>query len=53
MLCFSFLKTENKTACECVGEEYVKYIKKWFTEEEAVAMYYANPDSKYSLLLKT
>ena len=45
--CFSFLKTENKAVCECVGEEYVKYIKQGFSEEEAVTMYDTNPNSKY------
>jgi hypothetical protein len=48
--CFSFLKTENKAVCECVGEEYVKYIKQGFSEEEAIAIYDANPNSKYSYI---
>lgn len=48
--CFSFLKTENKAVCDCVGEEYVKYIKQGFSEEEAIAMYDANPNSKYSYI---
>jgi len=50
--CFSFLKTENKAVCECVGEEYVKYIKLGFSEEEAIEMYDANPNSEYSYLTK-
>jgi len=50
--CFSFLKTENKAVCECVGEEYVKYIKLGFSEEEAIAMYDANPNSEYSYITK-
>lgn len=50
--CFSFLKTENKAVCDCVGEEFVKYIKLGFTEEEAIAMYDANPNSKYSYITK-
>ncbi|RAR74246.1 hypothetical protein [Flavobacterium aciduliphilum] len=50
--CFSFLKTENKAVCECVGEELVKYIKKGFSEEEAVVMYDANPNSQYSYITK-
>lgn len=50
--CFSFLKTENKAVCECVGEELVKYIKQGFSEEEAVAMYDANPNSEYSYITK-
>lgn len=48
--CFSFLKTENKAVCDCVGEEYVKYIKQGFSEEEAIAIYDANPNSKYSYI---
>lgn len=48
--CFSFLKTENKAVCDCVGEEYVKYIKQGFSEEETIAMYDANPNSKYSYI---
>lgn len=51
--CFSFLKTENKAVCDCVGEEYVKYIKQGFSEEEAIEMYDANPESKYSYITKT
>jgi hypothetical protein len=50
--CFSFLKTENKAVCECVGEELVKYIKQGFSEEEAVAMYDANLNSEYSYITK-
>lgn len=50
--CFSFLKTENKAVCDCVGEEYMKYIKQGFSEEEAIAMYDANPNSKYSYITK-
>lgn len=48
--CFSFLKTDNKAVCDCVGEEYVKYIKQGFSEEEAIEMYEANPNSKYSYI---
>jgi hypothetical protein len=51
--CFSFLKTENKAVCDCVGEEYVKYIKQGFSEKEAIEMYDANPDSEYSYITKT
>ena len=51
--CFSFLKTENKAVCDCVGEEYVKYIKQGFSEEDAIEMYDANPDSEYSYITKT
>ena len=50
--CFSFLKTENKAVCECVGDEYLKYMKAGFSEEEAIAMYDANPNSKYRHLTK-
>ena len=50
--CFSFLKTENKAVHECVGEEYLKYMKAGFSEEDAIAMYDANPDSKYRHLTK-
>lgn len=50
--CFSFLKTENKAVCDCVGEEYVKYIKLGFTEEEAIEMYDLNPNSEYSYITK-
>ena len=50
--CFSFLKTENKAVCDCVGEEYVNYIKQGFSEEEAIAMYDANPNSEYSYITK-
>ena len=50
--CFSFLKTENKAVCDCVGEEYVKYIKQGFSEEEAIEMYDANSDSEYSYITK-
>lgn len=50
--CFSFLKTENKAVCECVGEEYLKYIKAGFSEDDAIAMYDANPDSKYRHLTR-
>jgi hypothetical protein len=48
--CFTFLKTENKSVCECVGEEYLKYMKAGFSEEEAILMYKFNPDSKYKHL---
>ena len=50
--CFSFLKTENRTVCECVGDEYVKYIKLGFSQEEAIAMYDANPNSEYNYITK-
>lgn len=50
--CFSFLKTENRAVCECVGDEYVKYIKEGFSEEEAIEMYDANPNSEYRHLTK-
>jgi hypothetical protein len=50
--CFSFLKTENKAVCDCVGEEYVKYIKLGFSEEDAIAMYDCNPNSEYSYITK-
>jgi hypothetical protein len=50
--CFSFLKTENKAVCEFVGEEYVKYIKLGFSEEEAISTYDANPISKYNYITR-
>jgi hypothetical protein len=50
--CFSFLKTENKAVHECVGEEYLKYMKAGFSEEDAIAMYDANPNSEYSYITK-
>jgi hypothetical protein len=50
--CFSFLKMENKAVCECVGEDYVKYIKEGFSEEEAIAIYDANPNSKYGYITR-
>lgn len=50
--CFSFLKMENKHVCDCVGEEYVKFIKQGFSEEEAIAMYDANPDSEYGYITR-
>ena len=50
--CFTFLKTENRAVCECVGEEYLKYMKAGFSEEEAIEMYDANPNSKYRHLTK-
>jgi hypothetical protein len=50
--CFSFLKTENKAVCDCAGEEYVKYIKLGFSEEEAIEMYDANPNSEYNYITK-
>lgn len=52
MFCLTFLKTENKAVCECVGDEYLKYMKAGFSEEEAIAMYDANPNSKYRHLTK-
>jgi hypothetical protein len=50
--CFSFLKTENKAVCDCVGEEYVKYIKLGLSEEEAIATYDTNPNSEYNYITK-
>lgn len=50
--CFSFLKTENKAVCDCVGEEYLKYIKAGFSEDDAIAMYNDNPNSEYSYITK-
>ena len=50
--CFSFLKTENKAVCDCVGAEYLKYMKAGFSEEDAIAMYDANPNSEYSYITK-
>jgi hypothetical protein len=50
--CFSFLKTENKAVCDCVGEEYLKYIKAGFLEDDAIAMYNDNPNSEYSYITK-
>ena len=50
--CFSFLKTEYKAVCECVGEEYLKYIKAGFSEDDAIAMYDDNPNSEYSYIKK-
>jgi hypothetical protein len=50
--CFSFLKTENKAVCECVGEEYLKYMKSGFSEAEAIEMYDVNPNSVYSYITK-
>ena len=50
--CFSFLKTENKAVCDCVGEEYLKYIKFGFSEEEAITLYSANPNSEYRYITK-
>lgn len=50
--CFTFLKTENNAVCECVGAEYLKYMKAGFSEEDAIAMYDANPNSEYSYITK-
>ena len=50
--CFSFLKTENKAVSDCVGAEYLKYMKAGFSEEDAIALYDANPNSKYRHLTK-
>jgi hypothetical protein len=50
--CFSFLKTENRAVCDCVGEEYLKYIKAGFSEDDAIAMYNDNPNSEYSYITK-
>ena len=50
--CFSFLKTENRPVCECVGEELVKYIKQGFSEDDAIEMYDTNPKSEYSYITK-
>jgi hypothetical protein len=51
-LCFSFLKTENKAVSDCVGAEYLKYMKAGFSEEDAIAMYDDNPNSEYSYITK-
>lgn len=50
--CFTFLKTENKAVCECVGAEYLKYMKAGFSEEDAIAMYDSNPNSEFSYITK-
>lgn len=50
--CFTFLKTENKAVCECVGAEYLKYMKAGFSEEDAIKLYDANPNSVYRHLTK-
>jgi len=50
--CFSFLKTENRAVCECVGNEYLKYMKAGFSEDDAIAMYNDNPNSEYSYITK-
>ena len=47
-----FDKTENKAVCDCVGEEYLKYIKAGFSEDDAIAMYNDNPNSEYSYITK-
>ena len=52
MFCFSFLKTENNFVHDCVGKDYVKYIKQGFTEEEAIEMYDANPNSEYGYITR-
>ncbi len=50
--CYTFLKTENKAVCECVGDELLMYMKAGFSEEDAIALYDANPNSKYSYITK-
>lgn len=52
IFCFIFLKTENKYACECFGEEVVKNVKKGMTEEEAIEEYENNPNSEYRHLIR-
>jgi hypothetical protein len=52
MFCFTFLETENRAVCECVGDDLLKYMKSGFSEDEAIAMYSANPNSKYRHLTK-
>lgn len=52
MFCFTFLETENRAVCECVGDDLLKYMKSGFSEDEAIAMYDANPNSKYRHLTK-
>lgn len=52
MLCLTFLKTENRAVCECVGDELLKYMKAGFSEEDAIAMYDDNPNSEYSYITK-
>lgn len=42
--CFSLLKTENKAVCECVCDEYLKYMKAGFSEDDAIAMINDNPN---------
>ena len=50
--CFTFLKTENIYVHECVGREYVKYMKLGYSSEQAIAMYKANPNSEYAYITK-
>jgi hypothetical protein len=50
--CFTFLKTENKYVHDCVGREYVKYIKLGYSEEQAIAMYNADPNSEYGYITR-
>lgn len=51
-LCINFLKTENRTVFQCVGDEIAKNIKAGFSDAEAVAMYDANPNSEFSYITK-
>lgn len=51
MVCYNFLKTENKCVSQCIGRELVNLMEQGFSEEEAVAMYIANPNSEYGHLL--
>lgn len=51
-LCINFLKTENRTVFQCVGDEIAKNIKAGYSDAEAVAMYDANPNSEFSYITK-
>ena len=51
-LCINFLKTENRTVFQCVGDEVAKNIKAGYSDAEAVAMYDANPNSEFSYITK-
>lgn len=50
--CFTFLKTENIYVHDCVGREYVKYIKLGYSEEQAIAMYNADPKAEYGYITR-
>ncbi len=50
--CFTFLKTENRYVHDCVGREYVKYIKLGYSEEQAIAMYNADPKAEYGYITR-